>query len=76
MVTENILTVGMTESDLNFNELTPMGKSQQYVLLSNQWYKNDSDKDDLNIITKTHTNIAGKKAKPPKAPRFIFPLKK
>ena len=69
MVTENITNIN-ADSELNFNELTPTGKTENYVLLNSQ----DSDQDNLNDV-RPITNIAGKVAKPPKAPRFIFPLK-
>ena len=43
--------------------------------MKNQHFENNSDQDNLNNDLRAYTNIAGKEAKPPKAPRFIFPLK-
>ena len=75
MVTDNITNINTVESELNFNELAPTGKTENYVLLNNQHFENNLDQDNLNNDLRAYTNIAGKEAKPPKAPRFIFPLK-
>ena len=75
MVMDNITNINTVESELNFNELTPTGKTENYVFLNSQHFNNNSDQDNLNNKLRPYTNIAGKEAKPPKAPRFIFPLK-
>ena len=74
MVTDNITNIDTIESKLNFNELTPTGKTENYVLLNSQHFNNNSDQDNLNNNIRPITNIAGKEAKPQKAPRFIFPF--
>merc|ERR1711954_316819 len=63
------------DSDLNFNELAHIGKIENFVLINNQHFEENSDLHKTSNGLAKYTNIAGKEAKPPKSPRFIFPLK-
>ena len=71
----NTLYVNTLNSDLNFNELAPTGKIENYVLVNNKHFEEHPEQDRSNNSLTACTNITGKEAKPPKAPRFIFPLK-
>ena len=69
------LYVNTLDSDLNFNELAPTGKIENFVLINNQHFEEYPEQSKSSNSLAKYTNIAGKEAKPPKAPRFIFPLK-
>ena len=69
------LYVNTLDSDLNFNELAPTGKIENFVLINNQHFEEYPEQSKSSNSLAKCTNIAGKEAKPPKAPRFIFPLK-
>merc|ERR1711954_181716 len=68
-------TLKTLDSDLNFNELAPTGKIENFVLINNQHFEEHPEQSKSSNSLAKYTNIAGKEAKPPKAPRFIFPLK-
>ena len=71
MVTENITNIDTADSELNFNELTPTGKTKNYVLLNSQ----DTEQDKVNDVRPV-TNIAGKIAKPPKSTEVYISIKR
>merc|ERR1712081_91920 len=68
-------TTNTLDSELNFNELAHTEKIENFVLVNKQHFEEESDVQETNNTFTKHTNIAGKEAKPPKAPRFLFPLK-
>merc|ERR1711954_583187 len=68
-------TPGTLDSELNFNELAHTEKIENFVLVNKQHFEEESDLHKANNTFTKYTNIAGKEAKPPKAPRFLFPLK-
>ena len=67
-------TLNALDSDLNFNELTHTG-TENFVLINNQHFEEHPKLQKPSNSSAKYTNIAGKEAKPPKAPNFIFPLK-
>merc|ERR1711954_19838 len=68
-------TANTLDSELNFNELTHTEKTENFVLINKQHLEEESDLQETDNTFTKQTNIAGKEAKPPKAPRFLFPLK-
>ena len=68
-------TADPLDSELNFNELTHTEKTENFVLINKQHLEEESDSQETDNTFTKQTNIAGKEAKPPKAPRFLFPLK-
>ena len=68
-------TPSTLDSELNFNELAHTEKIENFVLVNKQHFEEESDLHKTNNTFTKYTNIAGKEAKPPKAPRFLFPLK-
>merc|ERR1712082_186711 len=52
-----------------------MEKIENFVLVKKQHFEEESDLHETNNTFTKQTNIAGKEAKPPKAPRFLFPSK-
>jgi len=72
---QELNTPGTLDSELNFNELAHTEKIENFVLVNKQHFEEESNLQKTNNTFTEHTNIAGKEAKPPKAPRFLFPLK-
>merc|ERR1711954_184678 len=72
---QELNTPGTLDSELNFNELAHTEKIENFVLVNKQHFEEEADLQETNNTVTKHTNIAGKEAKPPKAPRLIFPLK-
>ena len=68
-------TADPLDSELNFNELTHTEKTENFVLINKQHLEGESDSQETDNTFTKQTNIAGKEAKPPKAPRFLFPSK-
>ena len=68
-------TANPLDSELNFNELTHTEKTENFVLINKQHLEGESDSQETDNTFTKQTNIAGKEAKPPKAPRFLFPSK-
>merc|ERR1711954_593060 len=68
-------TPGTLDSELNFNELAHTEKIENFILVNKQHFEEESNLHKTNNTLTKYTNIVGKEAKPPKAPRFLFPLK-
>ena len=58
---DNINNIKTVESEISFNELSPIGKTESYVLLNIEHFDDDSDLDNLNNDFRTPKKLQANK---------------